>query len=245
MQSVGYTAAPFFVIAVVWFVVFGVALSCICLCYCCCRREPYGYSRIAYAFCLIFLILFTLLAMYFSCFLCTKHIHLCFMLHYMIVWISNLLTSSMFCLTISVLDALFCTLVRGSSIAVQPTHSIMLWIRQIPLLKTSRMCLAILLQLRGLVWILFFCHQMSRRTSTILKKRSILLLPLFLRLLLIIQRVYKMSWIVCKSKLLQLFWYINCYKWGRGDWTMIPLLSMPLSYNFFWCFKFFWITFIC
>jgi uncharacterized membrane protein len=60
--SVGYTAAPFFVIAVVWFVVFGVALSCICLCYCCCRREPYGYSRIAYAFCLIFLILFTLLA---------------------------------------------------------------------------------------------------------------------------------------------------------------------------------------
>uniref|UniRef100_A0A5B7A766 Transmembrane protein n=2 Tax=Davidia involucrata TaxID=16924 RepID=A0A5B7A766_DAVIN len=57
--SVGFTAAPLFVIAGVWFVVFGMCLSLICLCYCCCRREPYGYSRTAYAFSLIFLILFT------------------------------------------------------------------------------------------------------------------------------------------------------------------------------------------
>ncbi|KAK4757290.1 hypothetical protein SAY87_007417 [Trapa incisa] len=60
--SVGFTAAPFFVIAAVWFVLFGLTLSLICLCYCCCRREPYGYSRIAYALSLIILILFTVAA---------------------------------------------------------------------------------------------------------------------------------------------------------------------------------------
>ncbi|KAI5320745.1 PREDICTED: transmembrane [Prunus dulcis] len=60
--SVGFTAAPFFVIAGVWFVLFGLSLSFICLCYCCCPREPYGYSRTAYALSLIFLILFTLAA---------------------------------------------------------------------------------------------------------------------------------------------------------------------------------------
>ncbi|KAJ1436985.1 hypothetical protein SESBI_03821 [Sesbania bispinosa] len=46
----------------VWFVIFGLSLSIICLCYCCCPREPYGYSRVAYALSLIFLILFTLAA---------------------------------------------------------------------------------------------------------------------------------------------------------------------------------------
>ncbi|KAJ7979032.1 Transmembrane protein [Quillaja saponaria] len=60
--SVAFTAAPFFVIAAVWFVLFGLCLSLICLCYCCCPREPYGYSRIAYALSLILLILFTLSA---------------------------------------------------------------------------------------------------------------------------------------------------------------------------------------
>ncbi|KAL3844009.1 hypothetical protein ACJIZ3_001412 [Penstemon smallii] len=58
--SVAYTAVPFFVIAVIWFVIFGLSLTVICLCYCCCRREPYGYSRIAYALSLILLILFTI-----------------------------------------------------------------------------------------------------------------------------------------------------------------------------------------
>ncbi|KAK6944420.1 hypothetical protein RJ641_025522 [Dillenia turbinata] len=62
LASVGLTAAPFFVIAAVWFVVFGLSLSLICLCYCCCRREPYGYSRLAYALALICLILFTVAA---------------------------------------------------------------------------------------------------------------------------------------------------------------------------------------
>ncbi|PON77839.1 plasma membrane fusion protein [Trema orientale] len=60
--SVGFTAAPFFVIAGIWFVVFGLSLSLICLCYCCCAREPYGYSRTAYALSLILLILFTIAA---------------------------------------------------------------------------------------------------------------------------------------------------------------------------------------
>ncbi|XP_054792407.1 uncharacterized protein LOC129320174 [Prosopis cineraria] len=60
--SVIFTAVPFFVIAAAWFVMFGLCLSLICLCYCCCPTEPYGYSRVAYALSLIFLILFTLAA---------------------------------------------------------------------------------------------------------------------------------------------------------------------------------------
>lgn len=64
LQSVGYTAVPFFAIAAVWFIVFGLCLSLICLCYCCFPREPYGYSRIAYALSLIFLVCFTIAAMY-------------------------------------------------------------------------------------------------------------------------------------------------------------------------------------
>ncbi|KAI8547398.1 hypothetical protein RHMOL_Rhmol07G0192600 [Rhododendron molle] len=60
--SVGFTAAPFFIIAAIWFFLFGLCLSLICLCYCCCRREPYGYSKTAYALSLIFLILFTVAA---------------------------------------------------------------------------------------------------------------------------------------------------------------------------------------
>ncbi|RVX05202.1 hypothetical protein CK203_020125 [Vitis vinifera] len=61
-ESVSYTAVPFFVLGGIWFVLFGLCLSLICLCYCCCRREPYGYSRTAYALSLILLILFTIAA---------------------------------------------------------------------------------------------------------------------------------------------------------------------------------------
>ncbi|GFP83316.1 hypothetical protein PHJA_000475000 [Phtheirospermum japonicum] len=63
-SSVGYTAVPFFVIAVIWFASFGLCLSLICLCFCCLRRDKpnYGYSRIAYALSLFFLVLFTILA---------------------------------------------------------------------------------------------------------------------------------------------------------------------------------------
>uniref|UniRef100_A0A2P2IKG5 Uncharacterized protein MANES_06G043100 n=2 Tax=Rhizophora mucronata TaxID=61149 RepID=A0A2P2IKG5_RHIMU len=60
--SVGLTAAPFFVIAGIWFVLFGLCLAFTCLCYCCCPREPYGYSRVCYALSLIFLMLFTISA---------------------------------------------------------------------------------------------------------------------------------------------------------------------------------------
>ncbi|KAJ8538836.1 hypothetical protein K7X08_032305 [Anisodus acutangulus] len=60
--SVAFTAAPFFVVALIWFVIFALCLLFICVCYCCCRREPYGYSRIAYALSLILLILFTIAA---------------------------------------------------------------------------------------------------------------------------------------------------------------------------------------
>ncbi|CAH9086810.1 unnamed protein product [Cuscuta europaea] len=60
--SVGFTAVPFFLAALIWFAVFGLSLMFICVCYCCCARERYGYSRLAYALSLIFLILFTVAA---------------------------------------------------------------------------------------------------------------------------------------------------------------------------------------
>lgn len=64
LQSVAYTAVPFFAVGAIWFVIFGLSLSFICICYCCCRREPYGYSRVAYALSLILLTFFTIAAMY-------------------------------------------------------------------------------------------------------------------------------------------------------------------------------------
>ncbi|KAI4380485.1 hypothetical protein MLD38_006671 [Melastoma candidum] len=60
--SVVFTAIPFFAIAAAWFTLFGISLGYICLCYCCFPREPYGYSRLTYALSLIFLMLFTLVA---------------------------------------------------------------------------------------------------------------------------------------------------------------------------------------
>ncbi|KAK8604793.1 hypothetical protein V6N13_082265 [Hibiscus sabdariffa] len=60
--SVGFTAAPFFVVAVVWFLIFALCLFIICIRHCCCQLNSYGYSRTAYALSLIFLILFTIAA---------------------------------------------------------------------------------------------------------------------------------------------------------------------------------------
>ncbi|XP_074574588.1 uncharacterized protein LOC141831044 [Curcuma longa] len=57
--SVGYTAAPLFAIALVWFAGFGLVLLFICCWFLCCRRRSYSYSRVAYALSLILLILFT------------------------------------------------------------------------------------------------------------------------------------------------------------------------------------------
>ncbi|XP_022716547.1 uncharacterized protein LOC111275432 [Durio zibethinus] len=64
LASVAYSSAPFAAIAIVWFVLFGLFLLCTCICSCCCcrRKKPYGYSRLAYALSLIFLILFTIAA---------------------------------------------------------------------------------------------------------------------------------------------------------------------------------------
>ncbi|KAE8056333.1 hypothetical protein FH972_013114 [Carpinus fangiana] len=60
--SVGFTAVPLFVIAAVWFLAFGLCLCLISICYFCVKREPYGYSKTAYALSLIFLIIFTIAA---------------------------------------------------------------------------------------------------------------------------------------------------------------------------------------
>ncbi|XP_049410215.1 uncharacterized protein LOC125873346 [Solanum stenotomum] len=58
--SVAYTAVPFFITTLIWFVIFGLCLLFICICSRCCKREPYGYSSMAYALSLIFLALFTI-----------------------------------------------------------------------------------------------------------------------------------------------------------------------------------------
>ncbi|KAG7965596.1 hypothetical protein I3843_08G009200 [Carya illinoinensis] len=60
--SVGFTAVPLFVIAAIWFLALGMCLCLICVCSFCRKREPYGYSRTAYALSLIFLIIFTIAA---------------------------------------------------------------------------------------------------------------------------------------------------------------------------------------
>ncbi|KAJ6673951.1 TRANSMEMBRANE PROTEIN [Salix viminalis] len=61
-KSVGFTAAPLFAIAAVWFLVFGLCLLFGCLCHFCCKRQRFGYSRTAYTLSLIFLILFSICA---------------------------------------------------------------------------------------------------------------------------------------------------------------------------------------
>uniref|UniRef100_M4F274 Uncharacterized protein n=1 Tax=Brassica campestris TaxID=3711 RepID=M4F274_BRACM len=64
IASVGFSAVPFIVIAIVWFVFLGLFLICSCLCCCCCGcgRRHYGYSRVCYTLSLIFLLLFTVAA---------------------------------------------------------------------------------------------------------------------------------------------------------------------------------------
>uniref|UniRef100_A0A5B7BHK8 Uncharacterized protein n=1 Tax=Davidia involucrata TaxID=16924 RepID=A0A5B7BHK8_DAVIN len=75
-SSVAFSAAPPFIIAVIWCIVVGLCLCCICLRYCCCcccrgRQKPFGYSRTACALSLTFLILFTIAAIAGSVFLYT------------------------------------------------------------------------------------------------------------------------------------------------------------------------------
>lgn len=62
-SSVGFSAAPLFIISLAWFLIFGLCLLTISVCHFCCRREQrIGYSRVAYILSLILLILFTLAA---------------------------------------------------------------------------------------------------------------------------------------------------------------------------------------
>lgn len=72
LQSVSYTAFPFFIIATIWFAIFGLCLLLICFC---CRRQPYGYSRLAYALSLIFLVSFSIAAMYYPSHSLLHYIH--------------------------------------------------------------------------------------------------------------------------------------------------------------------------
>ncbi|KAM7508280.1 hypothetical protein LguiA_018733 [Lonicera macranthoides] len=60
--SVGFSAAPPLVVAVIWFVAFGICLFCLCICRCFCRKKHNGYSRKAYCFSLGLLFLSTLAA---------------------------------------------------------------------------------------------------------------------------------------------------------------------------------------
>ncbi|CAL5328623.1 unnamed protein product [Camellia sinensis] len=69
LYSVAFSAAPLFIIAIIWFVLFGLCLLCICLRRCCCRRNHYNYSQIAYVLSVIFLILLTITAIAGSVFL--------------------------------------------------------------------------------------------------------------------------------------------------------------------------------
>ncbi|EEF31927.1 conserved hypothetical protein [Ricinus communis] len=57
--SVAYTAAPLFLIAVIWFIGYAVALLTICIRHCCCQLKHHGYSQTTYVLCLAFLIFFT------------------------------------------------------------------------------------------------------------------------------------------------------------------------------------------
>ncbi|KAJ0961312.1 hypothetical protein J5N97_000718 [Dioscorea zingiberensis] len=59
--SVAFNSVPLFIVALLWFVLFGFVLLLICCC-CCCRRRTYSYSRVAYALSLILLITFTIAA---------------------------------------------------------------------------------------------------------------------------------------------------------------------------------------
>ncbi|KAL9463033.1 hypothetical protein AB3S75_000945 [Citrus x aurantiifolia] len=61
-SSVGFTAAPLFLIAAIWFLGFGLSLLIKCLYHCCCQRRGLGFFQTTYALFLILLIFFTIAA---------------------------------------------------------------------------------------------------------------------------------------------------------------------------------------
>lgn len=65
VQSAGFSAAPVFVLASLWFVAVAAAALVACCC-CCCRGDRnsnYSYSRGVFALSLVLLIVFTAAAM--------------------------------------------------------------------------------------------------------------------------------------------------------------------------------------
>nr|XP_048321875.1 uncharacterized protein LOC112490910 isoform X2 [Ziziphus jujuba var. spinosa] len=58
--SVGFTAAPLFIMAAIWFLGFVLCFFSIFLCHCCFQNHDYGYSRVAYWVSLVFIQLFTI-----------------------------------------------------------------------------------------------------------------------------------------------------------------------------------------
>jgi hypothetical protein len=64
MQSVAYTGAPLFLVAVVWFVGFGVAMLVISCCCCFCRNRSDRYSPTSYIASLVLLVILTCVTMY-------------------------------------------------------------------------------------------------------------------------------------------------------------------------------------
>ena len=59
VQSVGFTAAPLFLISAFWFLGFGMYLLIICFRHCCSQRQHYVYEKKSNALSLSFLVLFT------------------------------------------------------------------------------------------------------------------------------------------------------------------------------------------
>lgn len=55
----GFSAAPVFAAAGVWFAVFGAALFVAGCCYCCCPSRSTSYSRVALVVSLLLLLAFT------------------------------------------------------------------------------------------------------------------------------------------------------------------------------------------
>jgi hypothetical protein len=59
LQSVGFSAAPVFAAAGIWFAVFGAALFLAGCCYCCCPSRSTSYSRAGLVISFALLLLFT------------------------------------------------------------------------------------------------------------------------------------------------------------------------------------------
>ena len=166
VQSVGFTAAPLFLISAFWFLGFGMYLLIICFRHCCSQRQHYVYEKKSNALSLSFLVLFTTATM--LQFLSLSLSLSLFLLNLCLNWPS--LTPELFLIDhISVLDAWFYTPVRESSTVVQQVHWSTLWSTKTALSRILRMYQIIFLQPSSLEWTNISCLPMSRPTLTISK----------------------------------------------------------------------------